>query len=202
MAYIQTIPPEQATGALAELYAAQLQDGGSIDNSMQALSLRPAAYTALENLLINIRAPMDLRRYELITIAAAGKLRCSYCMLVHGTVLHSKFFTAEQLKAIVQDFRHAGLEPAEVAMMAYAEKIILNAYKVTPEDIDGWRGYGFSDTDILDIALTAALRSFYSKVIDAVGAEPDEKYLDMQPELREALTVGRSFAPAPQPSDH
>lgn len=198
MAYIQTIPPEQATGALAELYAAQLQAGGSIDNGMQALSLRPAAYTALENLLINIRSPMDLRRYELITIAAAGKLRCSYCMLVHGTVLHSKFFTAEQLEAIVQDFRHADLEPAEVAMMAYAEKIILNAYKVTPEDIDGLRAYGFSDTDILDIALTAALRSFYSKVLDAVGAEPDEKYLDMQLELREVLTVGRPFTPAAQ----
>ena len=108
-------------------------------------------------------------------------------------MLRSKFFNAEQLEAIVQDYRHAGLEPAEVAMMAYAEKIVLNAYKVTPEDIDGLRLHGFSDTDILDIALTAAARSFYSKVLDAVGAEPDAKYLDLQPELRQALTVGRPF---------
>jgi alkylhydroperoxidase family enzyme len=108
-------------------------------------------------------------------------------------VLRSKFFSAEQLEAIVQDYRQAGLEPAEVAMMAYAEKIILNAYKVTPEDIDGLRAHGFSDTDILDIALTAAARSFYSKVLDAVGAEPDEQYLELQPELRRALSVGRPF---------
>ena len=108
-------------------------------------------------------------------------------------MLRSQFFSAEQLEAIVQDYRHAGLEPAEVAMMAYAEKIILNAYKVTPEDIDGLRAHGFSDTDILDIALTAAARSFYSKVLDAVGSEPDEKYLDLQPELRRALSVGRPF---------
>ena len=90
-------------------------------------------------------------------------------------MLRSKFFSAEQVEAIVQDYRHAGLEPAEVAMMAYAEKIILNAYKVTPEDIDGLRAHGFSDTDILDIALTAAARSFLSKVLDAVGAEPDDE---------------------------
>ena len=108
-------------------------------------------------------------------------------------MLRSRFFSAEQLEAIVQDYRHAGLEPADVAMMAYAEKIIQHAYKVTPEDIDGLRAHGFSDTDILDIALTAAVRSFYSKTLDAIGAEPDEKYLEMQPELRLALSVGRPF---------
>lgn len=109
-------------------------------------------------------------------------------------MLRSKFFSAEQVEAIVQDYRHAGLEPAEVAMMAYAEKIVLNAYKVTPDDIDGLRAHGFSDTDILDIALTAAARSFYSKMLDAVGAEPDAKFLELQPELRQALSVGRPFS--------
>jgi alkylhydroperoxidase family enzyme len=108
-------------------------------------------------------------------------------------VLRSRFFSDEQVAAIAQDYRQAGLEPAEVAMMAYAEKITLHAYKVTPEDIDGLRAHGFSDTDILDIALTAAARSFYSKMLDATGAEPDPQYLELPPELRQALTVGRPF---------
>jgi uncharacterized peroxidase-related enzyme len=193
MAFIHTIPPEEATGSLAQLYAAEQQHSGFIDNGMRAFSLRPAAYAAWENLIVNIRSNMDLRRYELVTIAASTKLRCSYCTLAHGEVLRSRFFSAEQLKMIVQDYRQAGLEPAEVAMMAYAEKIILNAYKVTPKDIDGLRAHGFSDTDILDIALTAAARSFYSKTLDAIGAEPDEKYLDVQPDLRQTLAVGRPF---------
>ena len=193
MAFIHTIPPDEVSGKLKEMYDAELQADGRIDNGLQAFSLRPAAYVAWENLIVSIRSNMDLRRYELVTIAAAGKLRCSYCMLAHGAVLHSRFFTTEQLEAIVQDYHHAGLEPAEVAMMAYAEKIILYAYKVTPEDIDGLRAHGFSDTDILDIALTAAARSFFSKMLDAVGAEPDEKYLDMEPALRQTLTVGRPF---------
>jgi uncharacterized peroxidase-related enzyme len=193
MAFIHTIPFDEASGPLKEMYDTELQAGGAIDHGMQAFSLRPAAYAAWENLIAGIRSSMDLRRYELVTIAAAGMLRCSYCMLAHGSVLHSKFFTAEQLEAIVHDFRNAGLEPAEVAMMAYAEKIILHAYKITPEDIDGLRAHGFSDADILDIALTAAARSFYSKTLDAIGAEPDEKYMDLQPELRQTLAVGRPF---------
>ena len=78
MALIHTIPPEEATGALAEWYAAEVQSGGNIDNGMQAFSLRPAAYAAWENLIVSIRSNMDLRRYELVTIAASTKLRCSY----------------------------------------------------------------------------------------------------------------------------
>lgn len=92
-------------------------------------------------------------------------------------MLRSKFFTAEQVEAIVRDFRTAGLTPAEVAMMAFAEKMTLHAYKTTPDDIAGLRAHGFSDADILDIVLAAAMRNFFSKSLDALGAEPDPEYL-------------------------
>ena len=72
------MPPEEATGLLAQLYSAELQNGGEIDNGLQAFSLHPAAYVAWENLIASIRSNMDLRRYELVTIAASTKLRCSY----------------------------------------------------------------------------------------------------------------------------
>ena len=78
MAFIYTIPLEEATGPLAQLYTSELQNGGVVDNGMQAFSLRPAAYAAWENLLVSIRSNMDLRRYELVTMVAATKLRCSY----------------------------------------------------------------------------------------------------------------------------
>jgi len=110
-------------------------------------------------------------------------------------VLRAKFFTPEQVEAVVRDYRQAGLSPADVAMLAYVEKITLNAYKVTPRDIDDLRAHGFSDEEILDIALATAARNFYSKTLDAVGAEPDAQYLTLDDRLRETLTVGRPFGP-------
>ena len=80
-------------------------------------------------------------------------------------------------------------------MMAFAEKITLNAYKVIPEDVDALRVHGFTDADILDIVLTTAARNFVSKTLDAVGAEPDAAYMDLEQPLRETLTVGRPFGP-------
>jgi alkylhydroperoxidase family enzyme len=106
-------------------------------------------------------------------------------------LLRSKFFSSEQVEAMLRDYRNAGLTPAEVGMCAFAEKITLNAYKVTESDIAGLRENGFSDEEILDIALAASFRAMFSKVLDAVGAEPDIEYLGLGPEFARALTVGR-----------
>ena len=108
-------------------------------------------------------------------------------------MLRKNFFSAEQLIAIANDYHNAGLQPAEVAMMAFAEKVILDQHGITQHDVDELRQHGFSDEEILDIVLTAAARSFYTKVLDSLGAEPDDAYLELEPELRATLAKGRPF---------
>ena len=60
-------------------------------NMERVFEPRPDVYTAWRELLAAIRANMDDRRYELVTLAAAQRLRSSYCSLAHGKIL------AEQL---------------------------------------------------------------------------------------------------------
>ena len=68
-------------------------------------------------------------------------------------------------------------------------------------EVSGWhdsvqsriRKHGFSDAEILDISLAAGARSFFATVLDAVGVEPDDVYMELEERLRQALTVGRSF---------
>ena len=112
---------------------------------------------------------------------------------MHGAALRKSLFSAEQVAAIVVDFRNAGLEPAEVAMLAFVEKVIRHPHDTSPEDMDELRSHGFSDAEILDITLAAAARSFFARVLDAVGAEPDSVYLELEGGLRQALAVGRPF---------
>ena len=108
-------------------------------------------------------------------------------------MLRKNFFNTEQLIAIANDYHNAGLDPAEVAMMSFAEKVILDQHSITQPDVDDLRNHGFSDEEILDIVLAAAARAFYTKVLDSLGAEPDEAFLELEPELRVALTKGRPF---------
>ena len=93
----------------------------------------------------------------------------------------------------MRDYESAGLPPAEVAMLAFAEKITLRAHEVTRQDVEELRRQGLSDAEVLDIAMAAAARSFFSKVLDAVGAEPEERYKNLEKGLRETLAVGRTF---------
>jgi uncharacterized peroxidase-related enzyme len=194
MTFIETVPEAEATGTVAEVYEADRNAFGFLPNFTQAFSLRPEVYAAWRQLNGAIKATMDLRRYELATVAAARRLRSSYCTLAHGTVLADQFLGSDEVSAVVDDYRTAGLEAVEVAVMDLADKVATDATSVSQQDIDRLRGFGLSDGEILEVVLAAAARCFFSKALDAVGAAPDAKYGRLEPSLREALTVGRPIA--------
>jgi uncharacterized peroxidase-related enzyme len=172
--YVTPVEPENATGALHALYEGEVAAKGYIPNYTRLFSLRPEVYRAWRQLVTALNGTMDLRRYELATLAAAEALRCRYCVAAHGAVLESKFYDRPQLEAIVRDFRNAGLDPVDVAIMTFAQKIARHAYEVTEADVTELRTLGLGDAEILDVALTASARSFFSKTLDAMGCEPDE----------------------------
>ena len=78
MAFIHTVPTEEATDTLRALYTADLKNLGYVANYTQAMSLRPEVMQAWRQLIGAIRSKMHLRRYELVTFAAASALRCTY----------------------------------------------------------------------------------------------------------------------------
>jgi hypothetical protein len=78
MAFIETIPPENARELLARLYEDDLRKHGFVPNYSRAWSLRPDVLAAWRGLLAAIRSHMDARRYELVTLIAAARLRCTY----------------------------------------------------------------------------------------------------------------------------
>ena len=163
-------------------------------NFERAFADRPEVYKAWVELNSAIKAGMDLRRYELATLAAARRLRSSYCCLAHGTVLRDRF--GEPVREIVLDHRAAGLDEVDVAVMDLAEQVVDDAGSVDDGDLQRLRDLGLSETEIMDVVLAAAARCFFSKTLDALDVRADASYGELEPELREALTVGRPIADA------
>lgn len=193
MMFIETIEEESASPALKELYEKNKSTLGYIANYSKIFSHRPDVYIAWMQLIASIRRHVDHRRYELITLAAAKALKSSYCSLAHGSVLKDNFFSEEELAAISQDFRHASLSVAEVAMMNFAEKIVKDATAITEEDVAELRRHGFSDEEIFDITTVTTARCFFSKTLDALGASADAIYNNLPEGLKISLTVGREI---------
>jgi alkylhydroperoxidase family enzyme len=164
---------------------------GDGDNLERAFELRPEVYAAWVQLVTAVRATSDERRYELATLAAARRLRSSYCSLAHGKVLAEKFYDFESVPTLPD-----GLDDADRAIMAFAEQVVADATAVTQEDFDELRGHGLSDGAIFDVVLAATIRCFFSKTLDALGVQPDAKFGQLDPAFREVLTVGRPIEEA------
>ncbi|GHF89098.1 carboxymuconolactone decarboxylase family protein [Deinococcus ficus] len=193
MSFIGTVPVQSAEGEVRELYGRQQATLGYVPNYVKVFSLRPEVYAAWAGLLDGVRGNMDARRYELVTLAAARALGSSYCSLAHGKVLRDRFYAPEALARIAGDFRTASLDPLDRAVMAFAEQVARDAASVTAQDVAGLRGLGLTDTEIFDVAAAASARCFFSKMLDALGAEPDAAYAELEGELQETLTVGRAI---------
>ncbi|MBV8562557.1 MAG: peroxidase, partial [Actinobacteria bacterium] len=133
----------------------------------------------------------DLRRYELATLAAARRVRSSYCALAHGRVLAERFFAEEEVPRLPD-----GLDEADRAVMELAEKVVDDATSVSRGDVDRLRSLGLTDEEIVDVVLAAAVRCFFSKTLDALGVQPDAAYAELDPAFRDPLTVGRPIEEA------
>lgn len=191
MAFIRTISEEHVESLAQEQYNAARKTMGYVPNYVKAFSLHPEVYEAWTNLISAIRSRMRLRRYELVTFAAAQALECAYCMLAHGATLRKNFFNLEEMLSIVRDYRNAGLTAEEVTLMSFARKISLEAHNVNQKDIDELRGFGLKDEEILDVILASTARNFFSKTLEAAGAVPDSVYAELEPELLQALSLGQ-----------
>jgi alkylhydroperoxidase family enzyme len=161
-------------------------------NLERAFSERPEVFAAWKQLNGSIKAGMDLRRYELATLAAARRLRSSYCCLAHGTVLLNDF--GEPVREIALDHRAAGLDDVDIAVMDLAERVVDDATSISDAELQRLRDLGLSDEDIMDVVLAATARCFFSKTLDALDVRADKSYSELDPELREALVVGRPIA--------
>ena len=182
MAFIET-PSD------SELYEADLEQQGYVANMTRLFAHRPELWAAWRQLVGALRGSMDWRRYELVTLAAARELRSSYCMLAHGKVLVQEFYDPDQVRAIADG--HGPLDEVDRAVMELAAKVARDATSVTAGDVERLRALGLSDPEILDVVAAASARCFFSKTLDALGAEPDAAYRELDPGLVDALVVGR-----------
>jgi uncharacterized peroxidase-related enzyme len=185
--YIQTRQESEAEGKLREIFEGDRKALGYVPNHARVFSLRPEVLEAWRAFQGSIRKNLGLRRYELVTLAAAKALNCRYCLLAHGAILNKNGVTVDQLRAILTNFHDAGLERGEVAMMEFARKIARSANEMTQADVDALRAQGLEDVEILDITLTATMRSFASKTFNALGAGSDAVYDELEQQLSDLL---------------
>lgn len=186
--------PDPVSDETAQLYEIDRARVGYVPNYTKAFAARPDVYTAWRGLNGAIKANMPPRTYELATLAAATRLRSSYCALAHGEILADDLIGAPAVEAIMLDPSGTEVPPLDREIMRLADRVAAGASEITEADLRPLRELGLTDADIFDVILAASARCFFSSVLEASGTEPDAEYAALEPTLRDALTVGRPIA--------
>jgi uncharacterized peroxidase-related enzyme len=179
--------PDEVEGHAADMYAGDLDSDGFVFGYTRAMAINPEAHAAFEALVRAIVPSIGVRVYELATLGAARAIRSQHCLLAHGRkTLRAGAMEEDQLIRVGRDYRDADLDAADVAVMAYAEKLSTDAASMTDADSQALRDVGFSDRQIVDITLAAGVRNYFSRSLLAL-AVPVDAVLGIDGELREAL---------------
>jgi len=190
--FISAVPEDAATGAVADYYRQQTAAWGFLPNYAAAFSTRPDIAQAWSALNATVRDGMDRRRFEIATIAAARALRSTYCTAAHSKFLRDVCGDESTVGLIAADPSGATLDDQDRAVYEFAGRIATDASSVTQSDVDRLRAIGLSDRDVADVVFAAAARSFFTRVLDGLGAQLDpETAATFAPELLSTMIVGR-----------
>lgn len=181
MSIVHTSTETEATGAIAAAYAADRTALGYVPSHTKVLAMNPEAFDAWKTLQSSIAKSMGMRRYELVTLAAALGIGSRHCRLAHGQKA-LKYIAEEKLVPIAANYHDAGLDLAEVAMMDFAVKLSTDSVNMSEADSQILRDVGFNDREIVDIALAAAARNYLSRILQALAVD-----IDVPPQLSEEM---------------
>jgi uncharacterized peroxidase-related enzyme len=191
MAWIQTIDEGEVTGYLAPVYQAEIARLGFVMEATKALSIKPEIAQAFDAFTAAVKEASSLtpRERRLISLLVADRLASTYCVLVYAVEVERDLGGLERVRALMRDYRSAGLSAREVAILDYA--LAAAAGEHAEEFIAPLRDVGLDDGAVIDIVVWASLRAFRSRIYEALGVNPDPFFLE-QEDLVEAVGTSRA----------
>lgn len=177
MAWIRTVPPEEATGKLKEEYRRAEKERGALAHMHTITSLHPGALSVHLDLYQEIHfseSPLSRRERELVATAVSRENRCAYCVAHHADAF-GRHAPEPGLQALVAtDYTKAKLNPRERALADHAVLLTRTPGNVGKQDVDKLRAAGLDDRAILDLTLVVAYFNFANRLANGLGLTGDD----------------------------
>lgn len=178
MSWIDIIAPDDAEGSLADVYDEIAGRRGKVANIMRVHSLNPEAmqtHMSLYQCVMFDRCGLSREERELIATAVSATNGCDYCKHHHAVALDAYWNDAERVESFMDDWRSVDLSSRERAMVEYAVELTENPEEMHKDHVDALRDEGFSDEEVLAVALVAGYFNFVNRIAQGLGVEFSEE---------------------------
>ena len=152
---------------------------GFVTNSTRLWMHDPVVHQALFGLIVPTAraAGLSVTERGIATIIAAALAGDTYCPLAWGHKL-AKAATPEVAASVLLGSDDA-LDERGRAIAAWTRKVVADPGSTGPADVERLHAVGFGDAEILRLTLFIGLRVAFSTVNTALGARPEQEYLDL-----------------------
>ncbi len=152
---------------------------GMVPNVLQAYAFaidKLNAFTALYNDVMLADSGLSKLEREMIAVVVSSINKCYYCLTAHGAAVRQLSGDPKLGEMLVMNWRVAGLDARQKAMLTFAEQMTIASAKIEEKDRDALRQVGFSDRDIWDIAAVAGFYNMSNRIASATDMRPNDEY--------------------------
>jgi uncharacterized peroxidase-related enzyme len=194
MAFIKVIAPDDADGALADLYRRLAPDGGQIDQVMQAHSLRPHTLTghmALYKAVMHHPGnQLPLWFLETLAIWTSIMNACGYCMDHHAAGLRRVLDDDGRYYAIMDALTNGvwrdAFDAREEAMLSYARALALTPDRINRAVMEDMHEAEIDDGTILEVNQVVSYFCYVNRVVLGLGITTGDESLGLSPTQAES----------------
>ena len=137
------------------------------------------AFTRLYNEVMLADSDLSKIEREMIAVTVSAINHCHYCLAAHGAALRELSGDPAFAETIAQNWRAAGLDTRQTAMLDFVTKLTERPDTITEPDREALRAAGFSNRAIFDIAQVAGFFAMSNRVAAATEMRPNGAYHGM-----------------------
>lgn len=181
MTFIREAPFDEAEFPTLKLIK---DDYGFIPNFFKAQTGRPdlidAEVQLVESILIKEGGlSRQLKEYIFLVCSAANM--STYCVIAHCEIVRMLKIDGPEPEQIALDHMAADLPIADKAMLNFTLKVNNQPLKITQDDVDDLKAYGFDDQQILEAVACMGLAKFANFIGFGLGTVPDyQSQIDLE----------------------
>ena len=175
MSYIRETPFDEKDFPTLQLIK---EDYGFIPNFFRSQTARPdildAEVQLVDSILIKEGALTRNQKEHIFLVCSAANLS-TYCVTAHCEIIRMLKLVGPEPEQIALDHMSTDLPIVDKSLLNFALKLNNHSQKVTQDDIDDLRTYGFTDQQILEAVMCVGLAKFANYVGFGLGTVPDFK---------------------------
>ena len=152
------------------------EDYGFIPNFFKAQTARPdlidAQVQLVEATLLKEGA-LSRRLKEYIFLVCSAANLSTYCVTAHCEIIRMLRIEGPEPEQIALDHNQTDLPIVDKVLLNFSLKLNNHPLRITQDDIDDLRTYGFNDQQILEAVMCVGLAKFANYIGFGLGTVPD-----------------------------